>query len=154
MSKNGAAISAKRIISTAEMAKLGAITQFGPSASPNVDSNGVEVVVVEPGGARRRRASRASPATAASPGRRRDGEVDDDVTRRVGERVEVFVDRDAGDRFTGTARIDGGDENEIGVSGDCCTDGSTHPPGGSVDPDSHSFSLTDSPGQCVIRRSA
>ena len=74
-----------------------------------------------------------------------DGEVDDDVAVRVGERVEVFGDGDAFDRVAGAARIDGGHENEFGVSGHRRADGATHPPCGSVDPDSHSFSLADAP---------
>jgi len=48
VSNHGAAISANRIISTAEMAKLGAITQFGPSAAPNVDSNSSKSSAVNP----------------------------------------------------------------------------------------------------------
>ena len=50
VSKYGAASSAKRIISTAEIEKLAATTQFGPP-SPNSSANAVEVVVGQPGGA-------------------------------------------------------------------------------------------------------
>ena len=151
VSNHGAAISAKRIINTAEMAKLGAITQFGPSPVPNVDANRSKSSAVKP----------VVPTTAWIPCMPSHGSVvraawatvKSTTTSQlsVGERVEVFVDGDAFDRFAGAARIDTGHENEFGVTGDRCTDGSTHPPGGSVDPDSHSFSLTDSLGQCVIR---
>ncbi len=48
VSNHGAAISAKRIINTAEMAKLGAITQFGPSPVPNDDSNRSKSSAVKP----------------------------------------------------------------------------------------------------------
>ena len=70
-------------------------------------------------------------------------EVDHHVTRRIGERVEVLGHRHTLHRFAGPERVDGSSENEIGVSGDSSTNGSTHSSCCSVDPDSHECSLAD-----------
>ncbi len=143
VSKNGAAISANRIISTAEMAKFGAITQLGPLSLPNVDSNNSKSAGGESG-----RADHGVDAVQAQPRQRvarrvSDREVDHHVARRIGERMEVLGDRHALHRFAEPERIDGGGENEIGVSGDSSTNGSTHSSCCSVDPDSHECSLAD-----------
>ena len=116
VSKNGAASSAKRIISTAPMAKFGATRQLLA-----VKRLGQVVEVV---GAR----SPVVPITAWTPwaahhaafglGRAGDGEVDGDLGARLGQRARLGGDRDALDDLAGVGRIDGGDQLQLGVGGD------------------------------------
>ena len=84
VSKNGAAISAKRIISTALIAKLAAMTQLLPVNS--------RAEVGEVGVAEARRADDRVHAVHRQPRQRHacrggDGEVDDDLAAGVGERL-------------------------------------------------------------------
>ena len=113
VSKNGAAISAKRIISTAEMAKLAATTQFGPSARTHAElSRSSSVRPVVPTTAWMPCIASHGTVVRAAVG---DGEVDDDLGAGVGERPGLGGDRDALDDPAGGARIDGCDELELGV---------------------------------------
>ena len=92
VSKNGAASSAKRIISTALMAKLAAMMQLLPLNSLR---NAVEVVVVEPGGAHDCVHAVHRQPRQRDPGGRGHGEVDHDVAVRIGQRAQLAGDRDA-----------------------------------------------------------
>ena len=77
-------------------------------------------------------------------------EVDDDVTLRIGERMQVLDNDQSLDRFAGRERVDRRGQNEIRVSGDSGTNGSTHSSCCATDPDSHECSLADSGGPTAI----
>jgi hypothetical protein len=134
VSKNGAASSAKRIISTAEIAKFGAIRQWaGPS--PNAERNASRSSSVNP----------VVPTTAwmpciASHGsetRAESATVKSTTTSHagVGERSELGAIGHTVPVGTGVVRVDRGDEREPSVGGDRRADLTAHPPTGPVHPD-------------------
>ena len=132
VSKYGAASSAKRIISTAPMAKFGAITALAADASKRVRrssssaggeagraDDGVHPVVGAPGEVR--------------PGGVEDGEVDRHLGTGVGEDVGRLLDLQAGavdadlaEVDAGVERVDGGHELEVGIAEHRLADGLAH----------------------------
>ncbi len=127
VSKYGAASSAIRIISTAPMAKLGAITQL---LVVKAAREPVVIIGVESG-----RSDDCVHAVAGGPqdvvaGGRDMGEVDDDVDVR-----HLLRDADALDLLTDVVGIDGPGQLELGVGRDRTTHRGAHAPTGTEDTD-------------------
>ena len=130
LSKYGAASSAKRIISTAEMAKLGATTQLGPSSPPNSWPHASKSASCSP----------VVPTTAWMPCMARNGTVRRAASADV---KSTTTWQPASTKARGSAwistpsielpggrRVDGGDELELGIEGDRPADRRPHPPPG------------------------
>ena len=152
VSKNGAAISAKRIISTAEIEKLAATTQFGPP-SPNSSANAGEVVVGQARSCRRRRGCRASPATArcAAPPAATVKSTTTSAPASANARGSPAIVRPSIDG-PAAPRVDGGDELEVGIEGHRLAHRRAHPPAGPADTDPHRFCPCGSAGSSALCR--
>ena len=134
VSNHGAASSAKRTMSTAPMAKLGAITAFADDASKRAAE------VVDVGG---REAGGADDRVHAVVGAPRDvlaggvehGEVDRDLGAGVGQRtgmaghLQAGVDAVLAQVEPGVHRVDGGDELELGIGEHGAAHGGAHASG-------------------------